>query len=141
MDANFTPKTVDIFNINAFTLQEIILFIAYHLVRQNKAARDVEGFCRFKVGDMKCAVGFCIPDEKYEPKFENASQVTYFVNAVGIDVSSERLTVLLNFQAIHDQNRDTKLWKYLIIEQFSRYFDNPAELRAAINAGIAGRTK
>ena len=142
MNINFVPKTVDIFAINTFTLREIILFIAYHLVRQNKAARNYEGFCQFKIGDgTKCAVGFCIPNERYQPKFESDSVVSSFVKIFGIDITPDRLDVLIAFQAIHDQNRDTKMWKYLIIEKFQSYFDDLSELKEAIKAGIAARAR
>lgn len=145
MTAFCVPKTVDLFNINDYTEQEIILFIAYSLMKQNKRAAESVGDieiierCRFRTSDgSKCAVGFCIPDDRYREEFEINSAVSVFTIVYRINISYSRLKILEKFQKLHDQLKPDK-WESSILESFSRYFRGITELKAAIDAGIAAR--
>lgn len=44
-----------------------------HLRAQGKRAVDENDSCMYRQGNLKCAIGALIPDEKYNPEFEHLS--------------------------------------------------------------------
>jgi hypothetical protein len=53
------------------TNQEAFDTVKAHLLKQNKRAQTEPGnACKYRVGELKCAVGCLIPDNIYQPEME-----------------------------------------------------------------------
>ena len=90
--------------VNNKSFQEIFDFVANHLLTQNAKAVEDSGTCRYRYGDLKCAVGALISDEDYNYSFEMRSirlladrKNTRFSN-----IEESRLAFLIHLQKIHD---------------------------------------
>ena len=44
--------------------------VALHLIRQGERSSDAEDSCKYRHGNLKCAVGCLIKDEHYSPDLE-----------------------------------------------------------------------
>lgn len=53
--------------------QEIFDTVARHLLTQKKACQNDGGACRYRAGDLKCAVGALIPDDLYTSTIEGTT--------------------------------------------------------------------
>lgn len=64
------------------------------------------GRCMYRgFGGRRCAVGWCIPDEKYDPGFEGRGPTTEICEAVGLP---DALGFLTNLQKTHDEGYTPK---------------------------------
>lgn len=89
------------------TNQEVFNKVAKHLLTQNKKSQDIEQQCLYRGPyGLKCAIGFLIPDELYDPKYETngvfgLKEMGFDFNIINIDwyQSSELLGAL---QRVHD---------------------------------------
>ena len=98
--------------------QEILNRVTVHLYRQGKQAKkpmeDGGNFCLYRAPDgSKCAVGCLIPDELYDPSFENNSADFFFYSepevgtAMNINIHDKMSLRLLNrLQSIHDNSQN-----------------------------------
>lgn len=114
MNEPITLKTLD-----TASLQSIFDQCARHLLTQNKKSLRPRGshsqvgmVCAYRGEDsLKCAVGCFISDEEYDPDFEGrvfgrGPFMSYFL-------SSEKWTLMLSLQIIHDHNAPHK-WHSLL---------------------------
>jgi hypothetical protein len=103
--------------------QEILDTVARHLFRQGRrAVEPVDSFasCRYRTpsGD-KCAVGALIPDEMYDPTFENV-RVSVLIRHRGCDLPdwfAENAVLLAELQGVHDNPMswaDTQAMRYAL---------------------------
>ena len=103
-------KTVDIFKINNYSLQEVIEFVAYNMIKQNQQAAVFTRFgdvssCHLRFNGKKCALGWCIPDDKYSPDMEENSEVSTFMDEYKIHPSNDVTNLLTSLQTLHDEQR------------------------------------
>jgi hypothetical protein len=95
------------------TSQEIFNKVATHLLKQGKRSvyptEDGEKgvFCAYRSPEgLSCAVGCLIPDELYDPRFEDrrVGQLPQKVlRACGVDPANpEQMSLLSHLQGIHD---------------------------------------
>lgn len=79
--------------------------VVSHLRKQGCKAH-IHGSCKYRVGDMSCAAGCLIPDEKYRPDFENTVIIesSGSINSVGEVLREEGhdLTLVRVLQLVHD---------------------------------------
>lgn len=56
------------------TIQEIFNQVYLGIIKQGKPSVDKDGYCVYRGEDnCKCAVGFLIPDDEYDPEMETFS--------------------------------------------------------------------
>lgn len=85
------------------TKQEIFNIAAGGLLKQNKYSTDVMGQCAYRgIGNLKCAVGFLIPDDKYAPAMERYSILT-IPDLFGLEHLKGHESFLVELQKIHDE--------------------------------------
>jgi hypothetical protein len=104
-------------------LQEIYNRVAEHLLQQGRRAMDEEGVCRYRAGELSCAIGCLIKDEFYSEDLEDtlASSgpvISALSQSLSCGVSGYDALFLLDLQSIHD-NTAVKDWKYAL-EEFAR---------------------
>lgn len=102
--------------INNFTLQQIIEFVAYALLKQGKKSHVGFSFAYRGEDGLRCAVGFCISDDEYVPEMEGKTlrQATRGPFD-SYHVTSERISLLDSLQVIHDA-RDVSQWEDAILK-------------------------
>lgn len=94
--------------------QQIFDIVKNHLLTQGKRSYGCAGGstsigCKYRLGELKCAVGVLIPDELYRPKMEGRS-VAALISFVDSNPSQYRLPewfkehrhLLEKLQVIHD---------------------------------------
>jgi hypothetical protein len=79
--------------------QQAFETVAKHLFTQGEPATDEVG-CKYLYGEMKCAIGCLIPDDKYDAKFENNEVTTIVLNTFG--GKEEDKGFYGKLQALHD---------------------------------------
>lgn len=85
------------------TNQQAFNTVAEHLIRQNKRSaveRDGE-FCRYRHGDMRCAIGCLIPDDEYREEYEG-NNVDRLSAAGCRAIEGLDLRLLRLLQTVHD---------------------------------------
>lgn len=90
------------------TKQELFNTVVTHLFTQGKRA-VVDGRCRYKYEDTKCAVGCLIPDEMYSGRMENKGFTSLLIHAETEEYSLPEVitnpkhrAILKNLQVVHD---------------------------------------
>ncbi len=84
------------------TNQEVFDKVAKHLLTQNKKAiSPVDGRCKYRTEDLKCAGGIMIPDDKYLPKMEGRSMSTV-IKENSLEELKPFMLLLDQLQGIHD---------------------------------------
>jgi hypothetical protein len=105
---------------------EIIDRVTSHLLAQGVRAEDPNAStpskCRYRHGNLKCAVGFLISDEHYRPQLEGYGVATLEVlraveDSLGTSVDEDLLSQL---QAVHDTNFPDN-WEFLLKEIRDEY--------------------
>jgi hypothetical protein len=110
--------------INNKSFQEIFDFVASHLLTQNERAMEEGYLCKYRIGNLKCAVGALIADEDYNHGFEGNSLITLKgirEHSIFNDIEEERLMLLNDLQTVHDRNV-VVLWPerlYSLAKKFS----------------------
>ena len=92
-------------NINEFTNQQIFEQCAKHLIKQGEQSLSThEGckHCKYREGDLKCAVGCFIPDEDYSPYMEG-KDIYVMRDYFYPHIDEDRLNLLGRLQSIHDE--------------------------------------
>jgi hypothetical protein len=83
--------------------QEIFDRVAEHLLTQNQRSSvqtiSSPNSCRYRLGELKCAIGCLIPDELYDPEMESHTVVG---DSVRYLFDEKFLPFLHNLQRIHD---------------------------------------
>lgn len=92
--------------------QEIFNTVARHLFKQGeRAVKRGDVVCKYRAGNLKCAVGALIPDELYDPDMdkefgEDGTGVRSLVNRFGNVLPSwfdEHWRLLESLQLVHDR--------------------------------------
>lgn len=109
---------------NLGTPVEIIDFVTDHLLKQGARAVE-ESVCRYKLGEMSCAVGCLISPEDYIPLFENKGVKSVLIE-LKLDVPEEISNLLSRLQFIHDRI-DPLFWKGKLSELRKVYESNSLE--------------
>lgn len=126
---------------NSFTIHEILEYVTYHLLKQNKKSVDFDGSCRYRSDDgSKCAVGACMSDREYNQKFEGVTITSSSFLTFGIEHS--RRNLLMCLQRIHD-HRAVFTWEDEILKlaqttELKSYVDFD-RLRSVIDQAKADR--
>lgn len=87
------------YNLKDFSAQQVYDFVAEKLLKQGKKSAFGES-CRYRFKDLKCAAGFLIPDEKYDPRMEGNSWQS-LIRAYGVD--SCHRNIIVGLQVIRDK--------------------------------------
>lgn len=97
-------------------LQETYDFVCTKLLEQGRPSKNRSGACLYRSEDgAKCAAGWCIPDEKYDPEMDlmDETGVAKIVRRFGGDVfDGHDLGLLSWLQNAHDgasNDRDFRL--------------------------------
>ena len=80
------------------TAQEVFDQVATHLLTQNKVS-SMEGACRYRFIDLKCAAGCLIADEEYKPEFEGNVWRDLTYSSL---VPNRHAQLISQLQTIHD---------------------------------------
>jgi len=86
------------------TLQEIFDICAVHLLTQKEKAflrSDYRSGCAYRAGELKCAIGALIPDDKYGPYMEGNSVLTDIIRQAA-NISEDDAAFASRLQIIHD---------------------------------------
>jgi hypothetical protein len=86
-------------------IREIFDTVKQHLLTQNKQAK-VGVHCKYRLGDLKCAVGCLIKDEDYISIIEG-NGLGYIARSypemfMHLDLDETKITLLSQLQALHD---------------------------------------
>ena len=110
-------KVITIQNIHQASLQEILDFVNARIITQGKGSiksSSIGGSCRYREGELKCAVGHLIPDSKYRDVFhlESETSTTLFkiLKRQGgypaidwvLKNENEKIELLSRLQSAHD---------------------------------------
>lgn len=69
-----TPKPVTLATLDKSTAQEVFDWVAFNLLRQNARSKSSHGPCAYRgLNGLKCAAGWLIADDEYDPKFETTT--------------------------------------------------------------------
>ena len=94
--------------------------VAVHLIEQNEKSMSSTGRCLYRgLGKLRCAIGFFISDEKYEPEIEGHS----VDSVIGAKISPEYCNddfFLEKLQIVHDCN-NTSEWP-IKLKVFAKQF-------------------
>lgn len=92
--------------------QEIFDHVVAHLREQKVLSKEEDSpRCRYRLGNLACAVGCLIPDSVYDPSIEyneigtlfEIGDLKEFFTAYGItNLDNEKLKLLGELQAVHD---------------------------------------
>lgn len=93
-------KQVSIDNLNECSVQEVFDFIANHLLTQGERCIDKKGLCKYRLGNLTCAAGCLIPEEKYKPEFEGDSWNDLVMN---FNFPDKHIELIIALQELHDQ--------------------------------------
>lgn len=104
------------------TEQEIFDTVARHLLTQGKKSIGVEGGCAYRGKEgCKCAAGCLIPDDLYDPRFENLAWGTGVAQAASplakfLDLCATigHTDLVRNLQIMHD-NLPPCDWLYTLL--------------------------
>lgn len=109
---------------------EVFRKVSRHLLRQNRKSvgfdeyfDSISNVCKYRgVDNMKCALGCLIPDEAYDPQFENLRPVDHLKSSKPEDGLAYKLWLVIeelhpgvqhalicDLQDVHD-NRDPVCW-------------------------------
>lgn len=101
-------KTITINNLAESTTEEVFEYIKHHLLTQMQQSKNDKGACFYKNEQgLKCAAGCLIPDDMYNPDFENKKWYSLVVEK---SVPKEHRELIRNMQCIHDYN-DPITWE------------------------------
>lgn len=134
VDTTITPKQITLANLASSTCQEVFDWIVYNLLRQNKRSVDNEDFCAYRGFEgTKCAAGWVISDDEYNPDFEGNSWVGLVAyQPIGasnfheiVDIHDSLISKLQN---IHDNSQPDR-WLYRFNELATKYNLNDHYLR------------
>ena len=114
-----------------YTNQELFDKVFNNLWEQNKISlnisdaeeNDIDATCMYRSPDgCKCAAGFLIEDEYYNPLLEGKSSSVHAVAEMLVQsgVHHTQLTMVRHFQKIHDSTRGKEFRPY-IARKFKEY--------------------
>lgn len=92
------------------TQEEIFNKVAEHLLTQKQRAfdpKEEDNPCRYRFGELKCAVGCLITDENYDSKFEGFAVANHRVfeaveKSINQPLNVDSIALLTVLQKIHD---------------------------------------
>lgn len=95
------------------TNQEIFDKVTLHLLTQNEKSIGVDGTCKYRQNDLKCAVGCLIEDEDYTEKMEGIGVVNLIQRFGCLEWMWPHKSLLVSLQLIHDGYCPTKWFSVL----------------------------
>ena len=114
-------------------------------IKQGVRSVNCDGYCRYRSGEVKCAIGHLITDEHYTEGLEGkglffGNKVHKALNAsLGYELSEREVSCLRLIQNAHDHEhfRDTDGFNFVseFKERIRNYIDNellPKELRELV---------
>ena len=103
--------------------QEIFDTVARALMKQRVASINPEtGDCLYRCGELRCAVGWLIPDDRYTPDFED-EPVDVVINLCGIPTvknGSDEAKLLSELQRAHDRRMPRVKGDEVALEKWKR---------------------
>lgn len=118
------------------TLQEAFDTMARHLLTQKCRSEDLQG-CRYRTGNLKCAVGALIADEHYYPGLERRSTHSELVmDKLALsdwDTSDAAVDLYSDMQSVHD-NILPKYWRKELLA-VARYYSLDASCLSTESLG------
>lgn len=98
------------------SLQQIFEQCANHLLKQNKkCATNGDGFCKYRLNDLKCAAGCFISDDEYREHFEGKSFTESVFQKYYPLIQDEKYIIIYRLQRVHDDYNIFE-WKNKLIE-------------------------
>lgn len=87
------------------TPQEVFDFVTSSVIAQGCQSVEVDGMCVYRNAyGLKCAAGFLIPDELYDPSFEGRIILDLALwSATGLPKTHDYLDLARRLQSAHDQ--------------------------------------
>ena len=93
-----TPVTLD--TLATASAQDVFDTIVNHLRKRGERAFDENGTCCYRLNNLKCAAGCLIPDENYDPMYEN---IRWEALTEMSRVPSSHSSLIARLQDIHDE--------------------------------------
>ena len=110
------------------------------VIKQGVRSVNCDGYCRYRSGEVKCAIGHLITDEHYTEGLEgkglfSGNKVHKALNAsLGYELSHREVSYLRRIQSAHDDS-DSSDFVSEFKERIRNYIDNgllPKELRELV---------
>lgn len=96
----------------ALNRQEAFNKVYVGLLTQNCKSISKGGSCVYRGQDnTKCAVGFLIPDDKYEPSMDEDATLWEVAKAAIPDYEESDYGFISHFRNIHDSDDPVSTWK------------------------------
>jgi len=100
------------------TEQEVFDQVVNHLLTQGeRSSSDIDGDCRYRYKDLKCAAGCLVSKEEYKEVFEGWTWPD-LVRDHGVSENHEEL--IGDLQDIHD-GTDPEFWEFALSELSAEY--------------------
>lgn len=96
------------------TEQEVFDQAVNHMLTQNQKSL-IDGKCKYRSGNLKCAAGCFISDEEYKPEMDRELPISWFRLVSSNLVPKDHDYLILRLQRIHDQ-QDVDKWKERLSE-------------------------
>jgi len=74
----------------------------YFIFKKNKRSISDNGYCRYRAGELKCAVGVLIPDDDYDSDMEGSHCRTVRHNYFEEEWKDLNMDLLSELQRVHD---------------------------------------
>ena len=100
------------------TRQEIFTKVYTHLMKQQEKSIEDEA-CQYRTGELRCAIGCLIPDEKYSVKLEGRCVSTQNVLAAA-GIAKDDVLFAGELQEIHDCS-EVNDWHSALVNIAERY--------------------
>lgn len=105
--------------------QETFDTVVAHLLKQNAQAKDSEGNCMYRIGNMSCAIGCLIPDSLYTISMEDKIVDVLYIedNPLEDYIKQFDLELLCHLQRVHDyadQDHEADTIKESFIQGFHK---------------------
>lgn len=133
--ARTAKKKITLSSANNFSLDQIIQFVARHMILQNARSYDNDCMYRSEKG-LTCAVGCIISDSEYDTEMETFGIHNQRFDKFGIETG--RRALLGALQILHDSTMPYQ-WHNELMSLCNQCGLDTAALKAVIDAAISER--
>lgn len=106
---------IDLFQIHKYTNQEVFDYVIEKMREQKEKSKNDRGLTFFGVNGTRSPIGWCIPEEKYNPAWDNRHWVSLYEEELITSELYHSAALLSRFESVHDYARVDE-WETYFIE-------------------------